>query len=54
MENKGFWDSEDNQNTEETALTTTAPEAYYNEVSSDETENKKEKEELQKQLENKK
>ena len=44
MENKGFWDSEEVQNTEETALTTTAPEAYYNEVSSDETENKKEKE----------
>lgn len=45
MKNKGFWDSEDNQNTEETALTTPAPEAYYEEVDSEEAENIKDKEE---------
>ena len=31
MENKGFWDSEENTQNEETSLTTPMPEAYYHE-----------------------
>ena len=36
MENKGFWDSEENTQNEETSLTTPMPEAYYHEKAEDE------------------
>ena len=46
MENKGFWDNDEVQKTEETAITTPAPEAFYKDISTDENEDgvKKEKE----------
>lgn len=36
MKNKGFWDSEENTQNEETSLTTPMPEEYYHEKTEDE------------------
>jgi hypothetical protein len=36
MENKGFWDSEENTQNEETSLTTPMPETYYHEKAENE------------------
>lgn len=38
MENKGFWDSEENTQNEETSLTTPMPEAYYHEKTDNEAD----------------
>ena len=36
MESKGFWDSEENTQNEETSLTTPSPETYYHEQAEEE------------------
>lgn len=44
MENKGFWDSEEASENEETALTTPAPEVFYHEITSENKEKEPEEE----------